>query len=308
MKYNGNFFVKAGLFIVLCSWLAYTIYWLFKGSNWGLQASSLDLFASVVGTSGFAFRIGAVLAAIFAMVSILRGYAISRVLKFGGIALVLETIYFMTFIPSAVFGFLAAFELSDWHTLIAGGPWFIVETVVPTLVESIIMPVSLLKLRTKLTNPSSREGMVKWAYIVGMCYLIVFWLTYFTQWIATFMQPAVYASLYPGFGTEYVLNYPLNMFTFILTSVGFPLLMLFFWRSSLPAMRDPTKSLNLRKLGITLNLLGFYFIAIIAIFRIFGVVGGESIWILFFMFNNPDLWCVTLPVLGIPLILTRQMQ
>src|SRR3990172_6874360 len=132
MKNYGNFLVKTGLFIVLCSWLAYTVYWLFKGSNWGPQATSLDLFTSIVGTSGFAFRIGAILAAMFTMVSILRGRAISRVLKFSGIALVLESIYFMTFIPSAIFGFLAAFELSGWHPLIAGGPWFIIETVVPT--------------------------------------------------------------------------------------------------------------------------------------------------------------------------------
>jgi len=138
-----------------------------------------------------------------------------------------------------------------------------------------------------------------------MSYLIVFWITYFTQWVATFMQPGSYTSLYPGYGIGYVLNHPLNMFTFILTSAGLLLLMIFFFWSSLPATRDPAKRLNLRNVGTTLTLLGGYFITIISLFMIFGTVGEPSIWIIFFMFNNPDLWCISLPFLGIPLILRR---
>ena len=170
------------------------------------------------------------------------------------------------------------------------------------------MPVSLIKLRSKLTpRLKSRNAIIKWASVTGVSYIIVFWLTYFTQWIATFMQPESYASVYPGYGIEYLLSHPLNVFTFILTSVGLPLLAIFFWWSSLPAKRDPIAGLNLRRVGITLTLLGGYFIAIISLFRIFGTVGGSSIWIIFFMFNNADLWCVTLPALGIPLILAKHL-
>jgi hypothetical protein len=194
-----------------------------------------------------------------------------------------------------------------YHTLTEGGLWFIFETAIPTLVEAIIMPLSLLKLKSKLKSPvQSQSEVTKWACITGLSYLIVFWLTYLTQWIATFLQPVSYASVYPGYGLAYVSNYPINMFTFIFTAVGLPLLMLFFVWSSLPAMRDSHSKLDLRKTGITLTLLGIYFITIIAVFSIFGAVGGASIWIIFFMFNNPDLWCISLPVLGIALILTNR--
>jgi hypothetical protein len=314
MKNGGNFFIKMGLSMVLCSWLIYTIYWFFKqftatawSANWGSKASAVDIILASVGTLGLAFRIGAVLAAILAMVNFLKGKELSKVLRPLSFALLMEAPYFMSFIPSAIFGFVAGFGLlSGYHTLTEGGLWFIVETAVPTLVESVIMPFSLLKLRSKLI-PASRSyrKIVEWSCITGVSYLIVFWLTYFTQWIATFMQPESYASLYLGYGIEYVLNYPLNMFTFIFTSVGLPFLMIFFLRSSLPAIRDPAKGLNLRNVGIALTLLGGYFITIITLFMIFGAVGGPSIWIIFFMFNNPDLWCITLPVLGIPLILTK---
>jgi hypothetical protein len=307
MKNGRNFFVKLGLSIVLSSWLIYTIYWFLKSTDWWPQESAIDFILGSVGTLGLGFRIGAVMAAMLAMVSFLKGKEVSRVRKFVRFAVVLEVPYFMCFIPSAVFGFVAGSELlSGYHTLNQGGFWFIVETAIPTAVESIIMPASLLKLRSKLISASkSHREIVKWACIAGVSYLIVFWLTYFTQWIATFMQPKSYASLYPGYGIEYVLNHPLNMFTFILTSVGLPLLTIFFLWSALPAIRDPAARLNLQRVGITLTLLGFYFITIITLFRVFGYVGGASIWIVFFMFNNPDLWCVTLPVLGIALILFK---
>jgi hypothetical protein len=307
LKNGLNFFIKVGLSIVLSSWLIYTIYWFLKSTNWWPQESAIDFILASVGTLGLGFRIGAILAAILAMVSFLKGKEVSRVLKFVRFAVVLEAPYFMSFIPSAIFGFVAGFGLlSGYHTLNEGGLWFIFETAIPTLVESIIMPASLLKLRSKLTPASeSHGGIAKWACLVGASYLIVFWLTYVTQWIATFMQPESYASVYPGYGIGYVLNHPLNMFTFILTSVGLPLLTIFFLWSSLPAIRDPVAELNWRRLGITLTLLGGYFITIITLFMISGTVGGSSIWIIFFMFNNPDLWCITLPVLGIPLILTK---
>jgi hypothetical protein len=307
MKNLESFFIKVGLSIVLCSWLIYTTYWFVKQfTGWWSRAPILDLFATTLGTVGLGLRVAAALAAIFALISFLEQKAISTVLKLVRFALVLEAFYFMTFIVNAVFGFPAAFGLLAWHTLIEGGLWFIIETAIPTLVESIIMPASLLKLRSELTpSATPNGGITKWACIAGVSYLIVFWLTYVTQWIATIIQPKSYASLYPGYGIEYVLKHPLNMFIFILTSVGLLLLAIFFWWSSLPAMRDPEAGLNLRRVGITLTLLGGYFITIIAIFMIFGTVGGSSIWIMFFMFNNPDLWYITLPVLGISLILTR---
>jgi hypothetical protein len=303
--------VKVGLSIVLCSWLAYTIYWFLKGLSWVSQAVNytllIDFLTEGAGTLGFILRIGAVTAAIFALISFLRGKGTAKVMKFVSYALVLEAFYFLCFAASAILGFQAGFKLSGGHTLTSGesgGLWFLIETAVPTLAEAVIMPISLLKLKSKLTPDAKfSKDTYKWACIVGVCYFIVFWLTYLTQWIASFIQPESYASTFPGYGIKFITEHPLNMFTFLLTAVGLPLLAAYFVWSMLPAMRDPAAGLNLRRLGITLTLLGFYFITIIVLFRVFGYVGGASIWIVFFMFNNADLWCVTLSVLGIALIL-----
>jgi hypothetical protein len=315
MKSGRNSLVKAGLSIVLCSWLVYTVYWFFKVSGWVAQAYTytflIDFILEAAGTLGLIFRIGAVTAATLATVSFLKGKDVSRVVKLVGFAVVLEAFYFLCFIPSAVFGFQTGFGSSGGHTLISGqsgGLWFIIETGIPTLVESIIMPTSLFKLRSKL-SPALRlqKGAVKWACVAGVSYLIVFWLTYFTQWIATIIQPESYAFSYPGYGMEYILDNPVNMVTFLLTSVGLLLLIVFFLWSTLPTMRNPAAGLNLRKVGVTLTLLGGYFITIITLFRIFGPVGGPSVWIEFFMYSNADLWCVVLPALGIPMILAKKL-
>lgn len=312
MKSSRNFLVKAGLSVVLFSWLAYTVYWLFKVIITWPQAFTnaflIDWLLEGAGTFGLVFRIGAIISAILAVVNFLRGKEISKVLRLIGFALVLEAFYFLCFIPSAFFGFQAGFGLSGGHTLIGEAErlWFIIETAIPSLVEAIIMPVSLLKLRSKLTpSLKSRNEIIKWACIAGVSYLIVFWLTYVTQWIATFMQPGSYATIYPGYGITYILDHPLNMFTFLLTSVGLPLLTVFVFWSTRTATRDHTAGVSQRKVGLTLTLLGGYFITIITLFRIFGTVGEPSIWIIFFIYNNADLWCVTLPALGIPMILRK---
>jgi hypothetical protein len=314
MKIDKTLLIKVGLSIVLISWLGYTIYWFFKVIGWVTEALTytllIDWLLASIGTLGLILRIGASLTAILAVAYYLRNKGLPRVIKLVRLAIIFEAFYFLTFIPSVIFGFQVGFGFSGGHTLLSGeegGLWFIFETFIPTLVEAIIMPISLLKLRSKLTlNPESRKEIFKWGDIVGVSYIIVFWLTYFAQWIASFIQPKIYASLYHGYGLQLILNHPLNMFTFILTSIGLPLLAVFVCLSFLPAIRDPDKGLSLRRLGIILTLLGGYFITVIALFRVFGPVGGDSIWIIFFMYNNADHWCIALPALGIPLILSRK--
>jgi hypothetical protein len=308
--------VKVGLFIVLFSWLVYMVYWFIKGLSWIPLSVNytllIDFLTEGAGTLGFIFRIGVVSLAILALVTFLKNEEISKVMKFVSVALVLEALYFLCFIPSAILGFQAGLGLAGGHSLISGesgGLWFFIETAVPTLAEAVIMPISLLKLRSKLTPDANfSKGTFKWITVVGVCYFIVFWLTYFTQWIATIIQPESLASdpSYVGYGINYVLQYPLNMFTFLLTAVGLPLLTVFFVWSMQPAMRNPDAPLDLRKIGITLTLLGGYFIIVIVLFMMFGYVGGASIWIVFFIFNSADLWLVALPALGIPVILLKK--
>lgn len=307
LKNSKNLLAKAGLMIVACAWLLFTAYWFVKSPSWVQYAYPYHLttflVVDVAGTVGLGLRTLAGLIAVFTVASLFVGSGFSRLAKLVGAVVVLEALFFLTFLPSAVLGF----EL--------GGVFFLVESAIPCLVMSIIIPASLLMLRKNL-NPSTTQysGAIKWACIAGLSYLIVFWVNFLTQWIGTFIQPEHFASTYPGYiitgfiypghGISYVLNYPLNLFSFLLTAIGLPLLMVFFLWSVLPTLRDPSK-LSMRKVGVTMTLLGGYFIIIILFYVVFGPVGGRSIWIWWFIYNNLDLWCVALPLLGIPLMLGK---
>jgi hypothetical protein len=298
--------LKIGLSIVLVSWLLYTTYWFFKSLNWWPLTSAVDFILGAFGTIGLALRIGAVLLVITTYMLLWRGKGWIKVTWALRYALPLEAVYFMCFFPSAVFGFLEGFNIvSGFHTLNQGGLWFLFETAIPTLVQATLVPFALLKLWSKLTANPSRQEVAKWACITGIAYLVYWWITYFGQWIASILQPASYAATYPGYGLGYVFNYPVNTFTFLLSAIGLPLLIGFFYWTSKPVISGVEKEFSLRNVGVMLTLLGFFFIVNIAFFHLYGYSGGASIWIIFFMFNNPDLWCITLPLIGILLILAK---
>jgi hypothetical protein len=308
LKSRKNALIKAGLLVVLCSWLIFTAYWFFKSLAWVEYAYpyrlTTYLVVDVATSMGLGFRMVAGLVAIWAVVGLLMGREISRLVKLIGLAVVLEALFFLTFLPSAFLGF----EL--------GGPFFLVESAIPCLVMATILPVSLFKLKSKITQSTKHYGgAIKWGCIAGISYLIVFWLNFTTQWIGTFIQPESWTStypgyeinafIYPGYGINYIIDHPLNLFSFLLTSVGLLALTIFFSWSVLPTIRDPTKRPNLRKMGAALTFLGAYFIIVILFFIIFGHVGGRSIWTMWFIYNNLDVWCVALPALGIPLMLGK---
>ena len=302
--------MKAGLLVVLLSYLLFTTYWFYKSPTWVEYAYPYNLttylVVDVAATVGLGFRMVAGLVAIWAAISLFRGGKVSNLVKLIGAAVVLEALFLLTFLPSAYLGF----EL--------GGLFFIVESAIPCLVLATVLPVCFFKLKSKLTQSTKHYGeAIKWGCIAGISYLFVFWLNFTAQWIATIIQPESWASTYPGYevgfvtypgyGISYVTDYPLNLFSFLLTSIGLLSLTIFFAWSVLPTIRDPTKLPNLRKVGVTLTLLGAYFIIIILFFIVFGHVGGRSIWTMWFIYNNLDLWCVALPALGIPLMLQNKL-
>jgi hypothetical protein len=306
MKANWQSTLTIGLSLVLFSWLAYTTYWFFKSLNWWPLSSIVDFILGAAGTFGLALRIISVLLIICTFVLVYRGRDYLNAIKPLRYALPLEAIYFATFFPSAVFGFIAGLNLvSGFHTLNQGGLWFLFETAIPTLIQATFTPFALLMLRSKLTANPSRQAVAKWACIAGIAYMVYWWITYFGQWLSSILQPASYAATYPGYGIGYVINYPINTFTFLLSSVGLPLLIGFFCWTNRKVISGTAKEISLRNIGIVLTLIGAFFIINIAIFYLYGYLGGASIWIIFFMFNNPDLWCVTLPLVGIPLILAN---
>ena len=298
-----NTAVKVGLIIVLSAWFVYTAYWFVRGfsfegpvniynrtSTWTFSIG-LSFVSEITGTIIPGLRTAAGVAAIAAFVMFLRGKSVRSLLRY---ALLFEAIGFILFFPSGI-----RFVKEPWMFNL----WV---DAIPYTAAAFIIPIPLLILRSKLASPDSQAQAIKWSFIAGLSYLVFFWLNYTGQWFAAFAQPQAYASSFPGYGLNIVLNYPINMFSFLLTSVGLLLLLFYLASLTVQVARDPT-NLDLKKVGATLSILGAYFIITILLFIIFGPVGGRSMPYNYMLEHSVDNWAVALPFLGIPLILSRQL-
>jgi hypothetical protein len=293
--------IKVGLFIVLSAFLIYTAYWFIRGlsfgavfnmynrtSNWDFY-SGISIVSEFLGRVGPGFRIAAGVAAIAAFVMFLRGKSWRTLL---GYALLFEAINSILFLPSGIRFIKEPWMFNLWVDAI------------PYTVGAIILTIPVLMLRSKLVSPDRNAQAIKWSFIAGLMYLVFFWLNYAGEWFSAFAEPQAYASSFPGYGLGFVLNYPINMFNFLLSSVGLFILLAYFAWLTAQVVRDP-KKIDLRKVGVTLTFLGAYFIVSILLFVIFGPVGGRSMPYNYMLEHSLDNWAVTLPILGIGLILAR---
>jgi spore coat protein A len=304
-KLIGNTMIKVGLTIVLVSWLIYTAYWTYKYAAYTPNIKyNVDVYSSlslIFLTVGSAARTVAGVFALVVMGFVWRGKWSLTARRFLIFTILLEAFYLISYFPTVGVG---------PHI---GDIVITVEATIPSFIEAIAVPVPLFVLAYKLTKGEKGYGdAVRWGCIAGVSYLFVLWVRFSVQWFATFIQTPNYNPFddigLPGHGILYVLNYPLNMFEFILTLFGFLLLCFYSLWALFPSIRAPGTMPSMRRVGFILLLLGAYVITIAGLFGIFGHVGGHSIWSEFFAIHNVDRWFVSLPLLAIPLILYEKKK
>jgi uncharacterized membrane protein YqhA len=114
------------------------------------------------------------------------------------------------------------------------------------------------------------------------------------MWIATLMSK----------GTEYLITYPENLLSFALTTIGLLALAVFtayFTKKSIGT--ESLEKLKLRTIGAIIVALGLYFLWNYLTWIFFG---GWSNWYAWFLGHNLDLWMLSLPLVGLPLLFKRQ--
>jgi hypothetical protein len=95
--------------------------------------------------------------------------------------------------------------------------FIIIETALPTLLEAVVMPVVLGVLFFKLGSKKPAKDAIKWALIAATANIFVFWFNYTTQWWAEIILS----------GIGFIGLYPVNAFSFALTTGGLLLLTLY---------------------------------------------------------------------------------
>jgi hypothetical protein len=292
--------LRLGVFLVSLSWFSYMLYEFANGViNRGPLTVFFILVTDVPACIGIGFRTAAGFIALVTVLFYLLRRDLSKPEALMALRLVVlfeAGYWFLSFFMSGVMG-LALFSGSS--EFFGGFLLMTIENTVPCFVQSIGLAGVLVKLFLELSSNKPAKNAIKWGLIVGTFYVFVFWLNNTGNWMTAIVEK----------GTDYVLLYPANLFSFVLTTVGLLLLALYttyFSRKSIGT--ESLAKLNMHTVGVIVTLVGLYFGVHYVMWIFLGSVGGWGTWYAWIMGHNLDLWAMSLPFVGLPLLFRRQSQ
>ena len=292
-EHKVDWSLRVGLLLVSLSLFSYMLYELVNGIiNRGPLTILFIYLTDIPFGVGLALRTTAGLVASVATLFYVAKRDLSKPEAFmaARFAVLFEAGYWLSFLPSGILGlgWLTNPSISFLES-ISG----FVENTLPCLVQSIVLVAVLVKLFFELSPNRSHRGAIKWALIAGTLYVFVFWLNNTGNWIAAVISK----------GTDYIMLYPANLFSFLITTVGLLVLGIcaaYFTKKTIGA--DSLARINLHTVGVIVTLIGIYFLGHYVMWLFLGSVGGWGTWYAWLLGHNLDLWAMSLPFVGIPLL------
>jgi hypothetical protein len=298
--------LKIGLLLVALSYFLFTLHALFTVAwigEWEYVTASFSFWIFITDISASFTLIFRFIASIIAITTIIyyfakKGISALKTFKVLRWILILEAIYWLGLFVSGVWGVLPLrATVTDYILTLQFSLALLITTGIPCLVSSLAIPIVLFKLASTLNPNKSTKDSVKWGLIAGTIYVFVFWLNNTGMWIATVMSK----------GTEYLTTYPENLLSFASTTVGLLALVVFTAFFSKKSVGTETlEKLKLRTLGAIIVALGLYFLWNYLTWIFFGGDNLWSEWYAWFLGHNLDLWLLSLPLVGLPLLFKRQ--
>ena len=289
--------VKIGLLIVVVSYFLFTLHGLFTLQwigEWN-GTGSFYFFIYITDISALVGLIFRFVASLIAIASVIFYFSkglpsTEKTYKILRWILVSEAIYWLGLITTTVMSIPGLSGQSVTSPLSS-----FALNVIPLLVESIVLPIALFIFAWKLNPNKPLKQAVKWGLITGTIYIFVFWLTNTSMWIITLLEK----------GNGYLTSYPENLLSFILTIFGLLALAIYtayFTKKSSGA--ESVQELKLKTVGAIIIALGMYFLWNYLTWIFFGGDYLWSDWYAWFLGHNLNLWMLSLPLLGLPLLFT----
>jgi hypothetical protein len=301
--------LKAGLFIVVLSYFLFALHDTFTLSWFGEWNRIypghflFEIFAEdIIGFVGTVFRFTAGIIAFAVIVYYFAKKGISKPAAFNAARLVLvfEAIYWLlAFIPTAYFSVKAMFftKMYSHFSTMAFLHSFAIGTL-PVLVESIVTPIILFIFAYKLNPNKPLKSPIRWGLITGTFYVFLFWLLNTTIWVSVINEH--------GKGIPYLTANPQYLVSFVLSDFGLLFLGIYAAVFTVKSRRAETlQQLSLKTVGVIILALGIYFLWNYLTWIFFG---GWSNWFAWFLGHNEDLWALSLPLLGLPLLFADKPQ
>ncbi len=314
--------IEFWIFIVVCVYLGYAIYFAVYGLNFSIATASSSYVHNMIsqnpwwwaslyyGSEGVSGTVGLILRAIGGFFALHAAYlfwnkkdtALPQIKRKAGTALLLEAAYYLSLIPCVIAAF--AYYASTEHLYYfdhTPGLMLLFGTGIPCLAMVLTIPPLLLKLRAKITQDAPNQEITKWSSFTATAYLfVVFWFNNSMLWAAT-MVP------YPQSRIQYGLSFllePANLASFAVTVFGLLLIATSALLLTLPAIRKQPTKLNLAGIGAVMAAFGGYFIFNTLSYCLTGGYEAHpSVWYeVIGPLHNPNLWCTAFIFLGIAVL------
>lgn len=293
--------LKVGLLAVVISYFLFTFHAMFTLSwigEWerigGGSFNFTILVEDISATVGLVFRFAASIIALAAIIFYFAKKGLSKPTTYKVMrwVLVFEGIYWLGLIATAGFSVQSFGQMLSRSLPLSTLLNMLLVSVIPTVVESVILPITLFILAFKLNPNKPLKNAIKWGLITGTIYIVVFWLINTSSWVGVVRQK----------GTEYLTARPEHLLSYILTIVGLLALTIYtayFAKKSCAA--ETPQELKLRTIGGIILALGMYFLWNYLSWVIFAGDTWNN-WYAWFLGHNMDLWILSLPLVGLPLL------
>jgi len=306
-----NFYspLKIGFLIVALAYFLFTFHamftlsWIGEWESFGGSFRFVVFVEDIAANIGIAFRLVASTIAFAGVILYFakKGLSKQTMMKVLRLVLVGEAIYWLGLLASGVLPLFSTLGFATWrvdgHVSVLPVLTSLLTNEIPLLVESIAIPVVLFKLVYELNPNKPAKGAIKWGVIAGTVYVLVFWLTNTALWVTTVMRQ----------GIAYLTSYPYNLFSFALTSIGMLALTVFtayFAKKSVGT--ETVEKLNLKTIGAITIALGLFYLWNYLTWIFFGTDEIWSNWYGWFLGNNLNLWLLSIPLVGLPLLFEQK--
>jgi hypothetical protein len=286
--------LKIGLLTITIAYFLFNLHTIFTIEwigEWARQPgtfNTVQLIEDINATIGNVFRFAGSILAVFALVSyyVKRSFSKKRSYLVVRIVLVFEAIYWL--------GLLASGMAGIWRVLTRNyGLLYSVGYVLPAVVESTIIPIALFILANKLSPNKPVKGAIKWSLISGTVLVLGYWL----------LNSGIWVFVLPLKGMEYLTIYPYMMVAFLSTVLGlFALTLYSAYATKKLSGFETFQDLDPKPLGVIITGLGLFYLWNYLTWIFFGGNYVWSEWYAWLLGHNMDLWMLSLPLVGLPLL------
>jgi hypothetical protein len=283
----------------------FTLSWIGEWERIGGGSFAFTIFVEdISATIGLIFRFAASIIALAAIIFYLskKKIAKSAVYKILRVILVFEGIYWLGLIATAGFNFQTLASITSHNLPVMD---FLALSVIPTTVESIVLPIALFVLAFKLNPNKPLKTPLKWGLITGTIYIVVFWLINTSIWLGIIKSKGIaylWTEVVQVNGVDQVISHPEHLVSFVTTAFGLLALTIYSgYITKKSTHRETLQDLKLPALGAIILALGTYFLWNYFSWAIFAGNTWND-WYAWFLGHNMDLWMLSLPLVGLPLL------